>query len=286
MAVTEDNGQDGTDSPDGVILYNDSLWYPSRDGFKTTGTKPQLQNLLSTNRISNTIQDAIKNLNTSAMGMCVGLGFEGKLYWAVPNGSDSNNEIWVLDLDRKGAWMKPWSVAADWMWLYNDNDGVTHFCVLVDNEIFEFTYNQTTNDNGTAFTTSIQSGIIKFSDDGMEWAKIIDVTFVLLRPQGNITLRVTGKTEDSSLETIGSETYNPETSISGWGETGWDDYLGWADSETVPTSYGDARAAVVIEVDEILNWWKWDLSSVDIGVDYQLSDVIARFVRVGVLDVT
>jgi hypothetical protein len=284
MGVTEDNGQDGTDSPDGVILYNDSLWYPSRDGFKTTGTKPQLQNLLSTNRISNTIQDAIKNLNTTAMGMCVGLGFEGKLHWALPNGSDTNNEIWVMDLDRKGAWMKPWSIPADWMWLYNDNDGVTHFCVLVDNEIFELSYSQATNDDGTAFSTNATSGIIKFSEDGMEWAKVIDVTFVLLRPQGNITLRVTGKTEDSALETIGSETYNPETSISGWGETGWDEYLGWADSDIVPTSYGDARAAVVIEVDEILNWWKWDLSTVDIGVDYQLSDVIIQFVRVGVLN--
>jgi len=54
--ITEDNGQDGTVSKDGVVLYSDSLWYPSRDGFKTTGTKPQLQNVLSTNRVSNTIQ--------------------------------------------------------------------------------------------------------------------------------------------------------------------------------------------------------------------------------------
>ena len=50
--VQEENGQDGTDSPDGVVLYRDSLWYPSRDGFKTTGTKPQLQNILSTDTVS------------------------------------------------------------------------------------------------------------------------------------------------------------------------------------------------------------------------------------------
>lgn len=286
MEVQEDNGQDGTDSPDGVILYNDSLWYPSRDGFKTTGTRPQLQNILSTNRVSNTIQTDIKNLNTAAMASCVGLGYEGRLYWALPSGSSTNNEIWVLDLDRKGAWMKPWSIAADWMWLYNDNDGQTHFCVLSNNVIYEFSYSQATNDDGTAFSTSAASGIIKFSDDGMEWAKVVDVTFVLLRPQGNITLSVTGKTEDSSLETIGSDTYTPSSSISGWSETNWEDYLGWADSDTVPTSYGDARAAVVIEIDEILNWLKWDLSTTNLGVDYQLSDVIIRFVRVGVLDVS
>lgn len=285
-AVTEDNGQDGTDSPDGVVLYNDSLWYPSRDGFKTTGTKPQLQNILTTDRVSNTIQPDIKNLNNSAMNLCVGLGFEGRVYWALPSGSTSNNEIWVLDLDRKGAWMKPWAISADWLWLYNDNSGVTHFCALVGNKISEFTYSATTNDNGTAFATSATSGIIKFSEDGMEWAKMIDVTFVLLRPQGNITLAVSGKTEDNSLATVGSDTYNPETSISGWGEGGWDTYLGWADSSTVPTSYGDARAAVVIEVDEDLNWWKWELSSQDTGVDFQLSDIVARFVKIGVKDIS
>jgi hypothetical protein len=150
--VIEDNGQDGTDSPDGIILYNDSLWYPSRDGFKTTGTKPQLQNVLSTNRVSNTISNEDINLLTSsAMSKCVGLGFEGRLYWAVPVSSVSNSEIWVLDLDRKGAWMKPWSIACDWMWLYNDNTGNTHHLVLSNNEIFALSYSQMTVDNGVAF---------------------------------------------------------------------------------------------------------------------------------------
>ena len=282
--VIEDNGQDGTDSPDGVILYNDSLWYPSRDGFKTTGTKPQLQNLLSTNKVSNTIGDDVKQLNTTVMDKSVGLGFEGKLYWALPVGATSNNQMWVLDLDRKGAWMKPLDIAADWLWLYNDNNGVTHFCVLKNNVIYELSYNQATNDDGVAFPTSASSGIIKFSDDGMEWAKVIDVTFVLLRPQGNINLSISGKTEDSALSVIGSTTYNPETSISGWSEGNWESYLGWADSETVPTSYGDSRAAVPIEIDEAMNWLKWELTTSDRGVDYQLSDVIIRFVRIGVLD--
>jgi hypothetical protein len=163
---------------------------------------------------------------------------------------------------------------------------VPHFCVLVSNEVFELSYTQATNDDGVAFPTSATSGIIKFSEDGMDWGKIIDVTFILLRPQGNITIAVSGKTEDAGLTTIGSETYNPETSISGWSETNWEEYLGWADSDTVPTSYGDARAAVTIEVDEVLNWWKWELSTEDLGVDYQLSDVIARWVNVGTVDVT
>jgi hypothetical protein len=278
--VVEDNGQDGTDSPDGVILYNDSLWYPSRDGFKTTGTKPQLQNILSTNRVSNTIQTDIKNLNTAAMEMCVGLGFEGKLHWALPVGSETNNEIWTLDLDRKGAWMKPWTVSADWMWLYNDNNGVTHFCILSGNQIYEFSYAQATNDNGMAFPTSASSGLIKFSDDGMEWAKVIDVTFFLQRPQGSINLLVAGKTEDASLATTGSRTFTSSSSVAGWSESGWGSW-GWSNPPLVPTQYGDANKAVVIEVDEELEWLTWELNSTGAGVNYQLSDVVVRFVRIG-----
>ena len=50
-ALNELIAEAGTDSPDALIVYNNSLFYPSRDGFKTTGTKPQLQNVLSTDRV-------------------------------------------------------------------------------------------------------------------------------------------------------------------------------------------------------------------------------------------
>lgn len=277
--VTE-SGQDGTDSPDGVVLYQNSGWYPSRDGFKTTGTKPQLQNVLSTDRITNTIQTDIKNLNTTAMANCVGIAYEGRLYWAVPVGSDTNNEIWVLDLDRQGAWMKPWTVSADWMWLYNDNSGVTHFLVLEGNVILEFTHASATSDDGVAFQTSASSGLIKFSEDGMEWAKVIDITFFLQRPRGQINLLVAGKTEDDSLATVGSDTFIPNASIAGWSEVGWGE-AGWSEVVTVPTEYGSANEPLVIEVDEELQWLTWELNTTLAGVDYQLSNVVIRYVPVG-----
>lgn len=281
--VTEDNGQDGTDSPDGVILYNDSLWYPSRDGFKTTGTKPQLQNILSTDRVSNTIQSDIKNLNNSSMNRCVGLGFEGRLYWALPVGSSSNNEIWVLDLDRKGAWMKPWSISADWMVLYNDNTGTTHFLVLSNNRIYELSYVALTADNGVAFSTLGNSGQVTFSDDSREWGKLIQLIFVLLRPQGNINFTVSGKTEDSSLATVGTGTFVPTTTIAGWSEAAWGTYA-WSSFKAVPATFNGATQEVVVEVDEELQWYQYGWTTTDSGVDYQLSDVIAEFVKVGIKD--
>lgn len=295
--VEEDNGQSGTDSPDGVILYNDSLWYPSRDGFKTTGTKPQLQNILSTDTVSETIINDVIDLNTANIGKCCGLGWQQKLYWALANGTTGNNEIWILDLQRGGAWMKPWNIAADWLTLYNDNSGTTHFLVLKGNVIFELTYAAATTDDGVAFPTNISSGIIKFSDDGMEWHKVITLTFILLRPQGIINITVTGKTEDAELQSLGTASVTPVSTVAGWGEAGWGGtpnpispmkplVFGWSDFSVVPTVIGTALYQIDIDIDEELNYFSWEIDTNTAGVDYQLSDVICQSVDIGVIDLT
>ncbi len=285
--VVEDNGQEGTDSPDGIILYGDSLYYPSRDGFKTTGTKPSLQNVLSTDRISNTIQRDIKSLNSSTMSNCVGLGFEGRLFWALPVGTTENSEIWVLDLERKGAWMKPWNVSANWMMLYNDNSGTTHFLILQNNAILEFSFNYAylTNDNGIPFSTSGQSGLIKFSDDGREWWHILQVVFVLLRPQGSLNFTIQGKTEDEPLSTVGLDTFQPTSPLAGWGEAGWS-VQGWSAFQAVPITFGDTAQEQIVEVDEECQWITYAWASAAANVDYQLSDVIIEGIPVGIKDLT
>lgn len=301
FTVLEDNGQAGTDSPDGVILYNDNLWYPSRDGFKTTGTKPQLQNVLSTDTVSETILQDVINLNTAYMNKCVGLGWQNRLYWLLPNGTTTNNEMWVLDLQRGGAWMKPWNIAGDWMVLYNSNnpsnggDGATHFLVLKNNIIYEMTYSAATADDGVGFTTNLTSGILKFSPDGMEWAHLLNVTFILLRPQGTVNLQVTGRTEDSQIAPLGSSSVIPTATVAGWGEAGWGgsptaslpllpEIFGWSHFSVVPVVIGTSRYPIQIDVDEDVNYFQWQLYSTVSGTDYQLSDVIAQYVLIGVKD--
>ena len=291
FAPTEDSGADGSDSPDGIISYGNTLYYPSRDGFKSTGTKPQLQNVLSTDRISNTIQPDIKLLNSSAMAGCVGLGFEGRLYWAVPTSSSSNTEIWVLDLDRKGAWMKPWSIECDWMWLYNDNSGTTHFLILANNTIYELSYSSLTQDDGQPFSTQGSSGEIYFSDDKRMWVQLLQVVIVLLRPQGVISFEITGKTEDEELTALGDPTTftsASQTSVAGWGEpnAGTEGFgqFDWSQVGSVPADVGTASQEVRIEIDEEVQWASYAWNSVGVGVDYNISDVIFEYIETGIKD--
>lgn len=284
--VTEDNGQSGTDAPDTVVLYNDSLWYLSRDGFKTTGSKINLPNVLSTDNVDRTIRTDIKSLNIASMPYAVGLANEGRIYYALPNGSSTNNEIWVLDLDREGAWMKPWSISADWMLLYTDNSGTTHHLVLSNNVIYELSYVSLTADNGLAVPTNGTSGQIKFSDDGMMWGKLVMVIFTIYRPQGAINFTISGNTKNSALQVVGNNTFTSTSTRAGWSEPklGWSSPRGWSEIVSVPVAFNDATQYVKVKVNKDMRWFSYGWSSTDPGVDYSLADVTAVYAEAGIKD--
>lgn len=283
LDITEANGEAGTDAPDAVIYAQDSLWYLSKDGPKTTGTKAQIQNILSTNNFGTQIQPDVKSLNVKSMEFACGLEYEGRLYFAIPVGSDTNNKVWVCDLNRNALWTLPWELSIDWLWLYDDNGGATHFMALSNNQIYEITYAQLTRDDQTPFATRVGSGIVKFSEDGQEWGSVIDITFVLLRPQGSLTFTITGKTQDEPIAPIGTGSFSPSQSFAGWNEGMWNEYS-WNEIDNIPATFGEARVTQTIEIDEELNWLTWEVSSSDGGVDYQLSEVVVQYVNIGVID--
>ena len=290
-SVTEDSGSDGTDSPDGVVIYNNSLYYPSRDGFKTTGTMPQLQNVLSTNRISNTIKDSVSLLNTRAMEKAVGIAYEGKIYWSLPMGSDQNNQVWVYDVERKGAWMLAWHIPADWLTLYNDNSGKTHFLVLANNKIFEMVRTLRTQDGGQPFTTEIKSGKVEWSKDGRDWARLIQIVFTLLKPRGNISIEVSGYTEDGELKWTQQVSVSTNKTARGWSEAmrGWTSLRRWSDvgEEFDDTDNNSIDSQdVIVEIDEDVQWFDYRISSTESGVDYSLSSVVAEYVPIGIKDLS
>lgn len=290
--VTEDNGADGTNSPDALIYYQDSNYYPSTDGFKTDGTVPQLQNLISTHRTSNTIQPDMATLNPDAMLNAVGLATEGRLYFALPVFSTTNNQIWVQDLDRGGGWMKPWYISADWMMQYNSNsvaqggDGKSHFTILSGNQIYELSYSQLTNDNGVAFPTGFSSGRLFFSSDQRVCAKLLYVIITVLRPSGTITVNVNGQFKDSTTPVATSEvvTIDPDSNIAGWSEAGWST-LGWSESKSPLTNNTLASVDIKVKVGKEVRWFEYSLSTSGPNVDYSASEAVAEYVATGIRDV-
>jgi hypothetical protein len=284
FAITEDDGDNlGTTAPDSVISARNQLWYLSAAGVQTTLTKAQIQTILATESVGDNIENFIKRLNTQSLEYACGVVYQNKLHWAVAAGSTTNNCIITLDLSnlRRGAWMLPLNVAADWMWLYTDNSGNTHFCVRIGNTVLEFTDNVATQINGVAFPTSASFGIQKFSKDGKEWADVSRVTFVFNELDGEITCGISGKTEDAPLAILGTETFVTAAPISGWAEREWG-ALAWGDFETVPDQQTTERQEIVIEIGEELNWWEPSISTSDANVRYELLEIIPEYVNIGV----
>jgi hypothetical protein len=279
----EDYGFSGTDSPDGLIVYNNNTYYPSRDGFRTIGTKPQLQNLLSNDEVDLTIKTDLALINYGAMENCVGVGWQGRLYWALPVGQSYNNEIWVLDLDRGGAWMKPWSVNCDWMLIVADNDGYSHHVVLSNNTLYEFSYTTKTSDDGVAFPTSGQTGFNLFSKDGRSWGRLIRVVVEVLRPQGVIHFKVDGYTSEKKLVPLGTGTIDATVNTSGygWSEGGWSSF-GWSDMNYSPSITASPAEDADIKINKNVRYWVLSWSTIDAGVDYNISRLVPEFVNIGI----
>lgn len=287
-APTEDSGRDGTDSPDAVVTYNNSLFYPSRDGFKTTGTMPSLQNVLSTRTISATIRDQITLLKSSAMNKAVGLVYEGKIYWALPVGSTENNRVWVYYPDQKGAWMTSWYLDVKWMTLYNDNGGDTHFLMYCsDGKIYELDRATATSDNGTPFETDLTSGMVQFSRDGREWARLIQIVFTFLKPKGEIAIKVEAMTEDGVMSY--KQTLIP---AEGYAAKGWSQVVnevprlrGWSEPGD-PQESSQEYVDEIVEVDEDIQWFTYSIHTVKSGTDYKISSVVAEHVPIGIKDLS
>lgn len=285
---TEDSGRDGTDSPDAVVVHNNSLFYPSRDGFKTTGTMPSLQNILSTRTISATIQDQISLLKSSAMDKAVGLAYEGRIYWALPVGDTENNRVWIYHPDQKGAWITSWYLDAKWLALYNDNSGDTHFLIYrSDGHIYELDRYTATSDDGVPFETDMTSGMIQFSKDGREWARLIQIVFTFLKPKGEINITVEAMTEDGAMKY--KQTLFPRLNAPA---TGWSKVTNssprmraWSNLDTPEESLQDSVDEIV-EIDEDVQWFTYTIHTAKGATDYKISSVVAEHVPIGIKDLS
>jgi hypothetical protein len=265
------NGEAGTYSSMCVVEADNALIYPTGTAVKTTGTKAQMVNILVSRNLTDTIVDDVQRWNLAAMDGAVGLEYENKVYMALPVGADHNNEIWIHDISRGGAWILRWTVRADYMWLYEDSTGKTHFCVLQDNKILEFSRAVATTDDGVPFRTRLASPVQTFDESGLQMAAIQWYRFLFLRPKGKIQINIYGLNEDGDAITgIANETFKPKLIATGFDATGWDT-MQWDQMLKAIQSYAKAFQPVPIEVDEVVCQLSYEIITVDAGCDYALN---------------
>lgn len=283
--VQEANGQAGTTSARAVVEANNSLWYPTGQDFKSTGTAANIQNILSTNAVSDDIIPDVQRLNLAAMEGACGVVYENKIYWALPVGASHNNQIWVKDLSRGGIWIMPWIVRADFMWLSEDNDtGRISHCIYNGEKILEFSRSVSTQDDGQPFRTRVAHEGLVWDDNGMTMGAIQEQRFKLLQPKGTIQINSFGLDEDGAVNTLGSESFTQTASFTTWNDMPYSD-------GSIPSLYsGDvgmidfttqAVSVITLEVDETVNQLGWEVITDTADCDYYLSTTHTKGVAIG-----
>lgn len=278
--VQEANGQSGTVSARAVVEANNSLWYPTGQDFKSTGTSANIQNILSTNSVSIDILPDVQRLNLAAMDKSCGIVYENKIYWAVPVGGSDNNQIWIKDLSRKGIWIMPWLISARFMWLSENNEtGTVDFCVYDGTHILAFSRSVSTQDNGVAFMTRVAHDGLTWADNGMTMAAIQEVRFKLLHPNGTINVNCSGLDEDGETNTLATDSFTQTSSFTGWGQLDWTDDQ-WSADVGVINFTAKQVEVITLEIDETLNQVAWQITTDTAGSDYYLNSVFTRGVEV------
>lgn len=274
--VYEANGQSGTYAPRATIRSNDDLTYPTGREFKSTGTSQNIVNILTTKRIDQVIEKDTNNISLAYLDKAVGVEYQDRLYFALPVGSTENNEIWYLDRGRKNAWVLRWTVAAKDMWLYEDNDtGSTHFCVLRNNVILEFTRAgaQPHQDDGTAFTSRVAYESLAWDEGGYIMGKIRRQYAKLLYPKGKVVANTTGLDRLGATTSTGSDSFTVTTTPTSWGIWQYGLSHQFGEDPGAVNTYGKSVAILEIKPRGLINQLSWEVTADTAGSDYILSGV-------------
>lgn len=287
-------GDDGTDAPFSVVRANNNAYYLSMDGFKSTGVKPNVSGIQSTDIISSAIRDRVLNLKESELGKTYAAYFDESLYWTMAYGSNKNNEIWCYDILHGGIW-SIWRIPADaiFRWASSKNESPSLYVRQGHKLLRYYKNSKSHSDHDGAFTSYIESGLIPFGESNLEWVHIlkniwqfdqsigkVNVTFNLHSKNGAIIASspvVFGEVADGTLggwDALVLDDYGVTTG--GWDSREWDKVI----SELANNSGVDGKADQKIRKNAAYASFKIECNTE--GTYYELSHLSMLFTYIGV----
>lgn len=214
-------GDDGTDAPFSIIRANNNAYYLSMDGFKSTGVKPNVAGIQSTDIISSAIRDRVLNLAQSNLSGTYAAYYDEALYWTVAYGAQKNNEIWMYDMLHGGIW-SIWRIAADciFRWAATKNESPSLY-IRQGNKLLRYYKNSHSHtDASGVFESYIESGLIPFGESKLEWVHLLKNVWQFDQAIGVINLTVNVHSKNGEIvKTIDVPFNNVSSSTaisSGW----------------------------------------------------------------------
>lgn len=215
-------GNDGTDAPFSVTRANNNAYYLSMEGFKSTGVKPNISGIQSTDIISSAIRDRVLNLSQSDLSKTYAAYFDEALYWSIASGSQTNNEIWMYDILHGGIW-SIWRINSDciFRWASNNNESPSLY-IRQGNKLLRYYKNSHSHsDHDGVFESYIESGLIPFNKDNkLEWVHLLKNIWQFDQAVGKITLTVNIHSKNGDIVKTNVVPFNEASTLNG--QSGWD----------------------------------------------------------------
>jgi hypothetical protein len=280
--AVKQQGSVGTRSPLGVVQTSDSVYFPSPKGFHNNGSRQSILNVLVTADLSDIIRPSVRGISNGYASGIAGGFHDGRIFWSVPYGSTTNNQTWVYDVERKGAWALPWSIGFKRFFEYTDSTGLIHFLAVpvTGTQLVEIG-GSGSGDSGTAFSTLLETGLIHWDKNHMTWATIKKAYVELADPAGQISFTVSGVRRGRDFTSVATRTINANQGVSGFGADLWGNIL-FGDSGSSGRTYTQPSVKKVIKVNKVLNNIKLGLSGSMIDTRFAL----IQFVVEGVMQPT
>lgn len=272
----QQQGSVGTRSPRGVVEYNDSIYSPSPKGFRSTGSRQSILNVLVTSDISDSIRTSVRSIYNASSDKICGYAFDGRIYWSVPFGASTNNQTWVYDLERGGVWSLYWSIGVKQFFEYTDSTGTIRLMAIpvTGTKLIQFTAG-VAGDNGTAFSTNLESGLIHWDDNHMSWAYINKVYCEIADPRGTVNFTISGTQKGKSFRSLGSIAITDTSSESGYGADLWADML-YGDTDPDPETFSQASVKKYVRINKLLNNLKWQFTSSTTDAYYAPMQIVIK----------
>lgn len=204
--VTEQNyGAAGVASSYGVVNYNGELSFPTTDGFMAMDTQPQLQNVISTRRISKDITPYVNKISVAALEEIIGTAWNNRILWLVPaNGFATPTEILVRDMENNGAWLTI-LIVAQWIGTVSPPDSAAFVYICQGNHTYKLFESFGTVDylSGapTPFDTEVIGTLVGMNEAHNAYKAIVQAMFYLNKLLGSVTIGVNYRNDSGRMKT-------------------------------------------------------------------------------------
>lgn len=272
-------GSVGTDSPLGVVLAENDVWFPNKRGIFTLGPERNFYGILRTNELSSRIRPYWRNLMADSLSKIAAYYYDAKIFFSVATTGSENNRTIVYDRERR-SWYVDWSIGAKQWGEYTDSSGDTHFLFSEENSsrLVELS-SAYKGDKGSAFKTSYISPRIQMGKNWNDFAKIRKAYIRLGNPEGTINFSILGTQKKQGYSGLASKTITALFSLTGMG---WDQMgaVQMGSTAGTPTAYTQASDIRYMKVNKKIRDLQFKVSSNSVETNYSILGLMAEGFRI------